>query len=937
MCSPTFNKCGKNSGTSDVHKDMENNLPPKWAHRLLETLCPSHMLEEVEGDLQEEYQYQLKKYGARKADRDYVISVLEFISPFSRRRKNDQHQTPLFSTIMWKNYFVTAMRNIARNRTYSIINLVGLTFGLVASMLIFQYVIYENAADEFHEKVDRLHRVTFKVADGGGTSETQAQIYYNAGPAFNEEIPGVENFSRIRADFFQECPTISCTNNGERNIFKDIRSIMVDSTFLKLFSFELVNGNPATALKGKSIILTESLARRLFGDENPIGKTIDYGMISGGRGNERVPSLQVSGVLKDVPANSHLQFDVMIPLDVFYSGLSEQGRQNYESWGNNQFTTYVELKAGAHISEVENMMNDVVSRQVGEVLKRLNTKVAVQLQPMASLYFDRQTNLGIVGFGSAIVTTRTGNERMVYFFTVIAIITLAIALMSYINLSTVRSLDRAKEVGIRKVIGAYKHNLRMQFFMESTLMNFAGLTIAIVLVIMLMPYFNEFVQTNFTLASWFNTKFLLLIGGIFLTGVLLSGLYPAFILSSFMPIKVLKGSVGSLGSRSQMRKFLVVLQYAPAISLLVCTLVVYSQLEYMRSMDVGLKMDRLVTIRSPYILPDSLLTFVHEAAFKKEVVKVPEVEYASYAGNQAGRGLNFLIPFLVDSVGDGGVRFYKCSGVDHDFTYAFGLKVLAGSPFTEGMSNTYGNPDDFIRRVLVNETAARAWGFQKYEDAIGRVITSSTNSRYYVQAVLEDFNWSSVHKATDPVMLWYTPNNRFMTIKIKEGADVNKMLADVKDIYDSMFPTDVFHYEFADDVYKRQYGEDEKFAKLFGIFSSLAALIASMGLFGLAAFSAERRSKEVGIRKVMGASVNNIVGLLGREFVLLVFIAFVIASPVAWFVMSGWLQTFAFHVSLNAVPFAITGLAALLIAVATVSWRTISVARANPINSLRDE
>jgi putative ABC transport system permease protein len=915
---------------------MENKQPPSWAHHLLKKLCPSHLLEEVEGDLLEEYRYQLKKYGARKADRDYVISVLQFISPFSRKRKSEHYQPSLFSTIMWKNYFITATRNIARNKTYSVINLAGLTFGLVASMLIFQYVICENSADEFHEKINQLHRVTLKVADGTGTSDTQSQIYLSAGPAFGEEIPAINNFTRIRADFFQECPTISYTNNGEKKVFKDLRSIMVDSSFFKLFSFELVKGNPANALKGKSVLVTETTAKRLFGSEDPMGKRIEYGMISGG-GGERIPSLQVSGVLKDVPAHSHIQFDVIIPLEVFVNQLNPRAREFYNSWGNNEFTTYVELKPGSNVSEVETMMNATVQRQVGELLKRFNTSVVVHLQPMTSVYFDRQTNLGTVGFGSAIVATRTGNERMVYFFTVIALITLGIALMSYINLSTVRSLDRAKEVGIRKVIGAYKYNLRIQFFMESTLMNLAGLAIAVILVMLLVPYFNQFVQTNFTLSSWFNTKFLLLIGGIFVTGVLLSGLYPAFILSSFMPITVLKGGVGSPGSKSTLRKFLVVLQYAPAISLLVCTIVVYTQLEYMWTMDVGLEMDKLVTVRSPFILPDSIPTFVAEASFKKEVVKIPEIEYASYAGNQAGRGLNFLVPFMIDSVGDGGVRFFKCSGVDHDFAQTFEIRIVAGEPFTEGMTNTFGDPKDFTRKVMVNETAVRAWGFKKNEDAIGRIIPSSQGLRYYVQAVMEDFNWSSAHEAIDPVMLWYTPNNRFMTIRLSQGADLNKMISQVKTIYDQMFPNDVFHYEFAEDVYKRQYGEDEKFAKLFGIFSGLAALIASMGLFGLAAFSAERRSKEVGIRKVMGASVGNIVELLGREFVLLVLIAFVIASPIAWFVMTGWLQTFAFHLQLNATPFLITGIGALLIAIVTVSWRTISVARSNPIKSLRDE
>lgn len=913
---------------------METNEPPKWAQKLLERLCPSHLLEEVEGDLLEEYEYQLKKYGAGKANREYIITVLGFLSPFAKRRKPDQYTTS-FSTIMWKNYMVTAMRNIARSKTYSVINLVGLTLGLVASMLIFQYVIYEKSADTFHTKVDNIYRIAFRTSSAGGTPEVSSQIYLNAGQAFGEEIPAVANITRLRADFFQECPTISYTNETERNVFKDIRSIVVDSTFFNVFSFPVIKGNVATALQGNSILITESIAKRIFGNEDPIGKQIEYSFISVRARN--APAFVVTAVLKDPPANSHIQFDVIVPLEVFNSYVPKNLFERYKSFSFNEFTTYVELRDDANVNEVGKMMTSIVEKQSGETLKRINMNLTVELQPMKSVYFDRETNLGIVGFGSAVDITRTGNEKMVYFFTVIAIITLAIALMSYVNLSTVRSLDRAKEVGIRKVIGAYKRNLRMQFFMESALMNLAGLVLAIILVMLLVPYFNSFVHTDFTVASWFNTNFLLMIGGIFVAGVLLSGLYPAFILSSFMPIAVLKGNVGSLGSKSRIRKFLVVLQYAPAISLLVCTIVVYTQLDYMRNMDVGLEMNQLITVRSPRIIPDSVQSFVAEAAFKKEVVKVAGIEYASFAGNQAGRGLNFLMPFLIDSVGDGGIRLFKCSGVDHDFAQTFGIKVLAGEPFFDGMTADIGDPDDTKRRVMVNQTAVRTWGFRKNEDAIGRIVGAENGPRFYIQAVLEDFNWSSVHKAIDPVMLWYTPNNRFMTIRMKPGANFSETLAEVKAIYDQLFPRDVFHYEFAGDVYNRQYGEDEKFTKLFGTFSFLAALIASMGLFGLASFAAERRSKEVGIRKVMGASVNNIVTLLGREFVLLVLIAFVIGSPIAWFVMSGWLQTFAFHMTLDATPFLITGVGALLIAVITVSWRTIGVAKENPIKSLRDQ
>jgi putative ABC transport system permease protein len=826
---------------------------------------------------------------------------------------------------MIKHYFTTAIRNISRNRIYSLINLAGLTFGLVSCMLIFQYVIFENSADGFHANVDNIYRVSLKTVASGGTPKTFSQIHMGAGQAFKDEIPGVQSFARIRADFFQEGPTISHIYSGDKVAFKDLRSIVVDSSFLTVFTFPLVKGDEASPLRSpKSILITESIAERLFGKDNPIGKTVDYGMTQG------VLTLEVTGVIKDPPANSHIQFDVIIPLHGYLANIPSSQGKYYSAWNFKEFTTYVALRPIADIEKVEGVMSEIVNRNIGDDLRETNESLTVQLQPMKSVYFDRQTDLGLIGFGSTLVSTRTGNKGMVYFFTIIA-------LMSYINLSTIRSLDRAKEVGIRKVIGAHKRNLKVQFFLESTLMNSAALVIAIILVLLIMPYFNAFVQTNFTWASWFNPAFLILIGTVFVSGVILSGLYPAFVLSSFQPIAALNNKVGLFTSRSSLRKFLVVLQYAPAIALLVCTIVVYSQLNFMKNMDVGLEMNKLITIRSARLLPEGMRSRDAEAIFKREIERLPAVEGASYAGNQAGRGLNFRVSFKVDSAGKSGIQVMKGSGIDHDFASVFGLKLLEGQPFTDGMTPTYGDSGEFVRRVLVNETAVRTWGFKRNRDAVGRVVSSVDGPRYYIQGVLEDFNWSSVHKATDPVMLWYTPNNRFMTIKMAPGTNPDMVLAELKSIYDRLFPADVFHYEYAEDVYKRQYGEDEKFSDLFGIFSGLATLIASMGLFGLSAFSTERRSKEAVIRKVLGATVRQIVQLLSKEFIFLVFVSFVIASPIAWFVMYNWLQNFAFHINLKPLPFIVTGIGSLLIAMITVSFQAIKAAIANPVKSLRTE
>lgn len=911
----------------------ENLNPPKWAQTLMKWFCPPALREELEGDLLEEYKHQLLTQGRQRANRDYLLNVASFVRPASVLLTSLNKWKSQYAIVMLRNYITTCLRNIFRAPTYSLINLAGLTMGLVSCMLVFQYVFFENEADGFHNGGDAIYRVALKTVTNQGTPETQAQLFLGAGDAFKREVGGVENFTRIRADFFQEGPTLSYTTGSDRVAIKDVAALIVDSTFLDVFSFPLVKGDRKTALQTPhSIVITESTALRLFGDQDPIGKTLEYAL------NQGPQSVQVSAVAKDVPSNSHIQFDVIVPLRQYLNNIPPQNRAAYSDWNFDEFTTYVALAPGVNVKDTELLMNKVIQKNIGEALKRANKTTEVVLQPLKSVYFDRATDLGTIGFGSAVLATRTGNERMVKFFTIIAIITLAIALLSYINLSTVRSLDRAKEVGVRKVIGANRGSLRIQFFLESILMNGFALILAILVVVLVMPYFNSFTQTNFTLASWFSPRFLMLTATIFVVGVILSGSYPAFVLSSFIPAVALKGKGStSMASRSRLRRFLVVLQYAPAITLLVCTVVVSNQLDFMRNMDVGLEMDKLITIRSPRLLPDGMQSGDAEAMFRNELTTISMVEAASYAGNQAGRGLNFSMPFEINSAGLTATKEFKCSGVDHDFSSVFGLQLKAGESFAAGMSATYGNPDDFIRRVLLNETAVRTFGFQKNEDAVGQLLTSTNGSRYYVHGVLEDFNWASVHRATDPVMLWYTPNNRFMTIRISAGANQAEALTQIQSVYTRLFPADVFHFENAQDVYNRQYGEDEKFASLFNIFSGMAILIASMGLFAMSAFSAERRVREIGIRKVLGANVFQIVRLLAKEFIALVVISLVVASPIAWAVMNNWLQHFAFHIDLNAIPFVIIGLAAIGLAAVTVSARSIKAAKANPVSSLKVE
>ncbi len=625
----------------------KEQTPPRWATKLLSRICSPNLLEEIEGDLLEEYQYQVDKHGPARANWDYISTVFGFIRLSIFRKKKVHNPSSITNSIMLRNYLITAFRNIIRHPSYAAINLTGLTLGLACSMLIFQFVTVERGADGFHEHVDHTYRVALERQINGEIDETYSQVFFGAGEAFTEEIPEVESYTRVLADFFQEGPTLSPNDEDEDDGFKDVRSIVVDSTFLSIFSFPLMKGDPGTALQlPDAILLTESMAQKMYGSSDPLGKIIHYG--SGALSSQ---DFVVTGILEDVPENSHIQFDVVIPIRNFYGNVSEEDLARV-AWNRSQFTTYVTTRPGANHEQIEHLMNDILARNV----EQDNFKLTTTLQPMKSVYFDRETDLGLTGFGSAQTTTRTGNYWIVYFLMIIGIMTLTIAFISYVNLSTIRSLDRAKEVGVRKVIGAGKADLKWQFFLEATLMNFTALALAIGLLLLLKPLIYSYAHLNLSLGSMISKPFLLLFGGVFLVGVLLSGSYPAFVLSSFQPIMAIKEKITTSSGRSNFRRALIVFQYTAVVALLVCTAIVYQQLHYMQNKDIGLEMDQLITIRSPRFIPENTRSTDMETALKNQVLAVPSVRSVTFTGNQAGRGLNFSLPFQLDRVGSSEIR-----------------------------------------------------------------------------------------------------------------------------------------------------------------------------------------------------------------------------------------------------------------------------------------
>ena len=861
-------------------------------------------------------------YHLMSAQQGYLAARWWYRSQIVKLVPSRIYEKAYWSTIMLKNYLKTAIRNISRQKAYASINIAGLALGLTCCMLIFQFVIYQQSFDRFHEKADQIYRVAFSVDINKTGRTTFAQFGHGAGPAFVEEIPEIDQMARVVPDFFQEGPTVSYRAPSGIRTFKESQVYYADPTLLEMFTFPLVAGDPASALsQPNTLLLTESAAKRYFGDDDPIGKTLEYRSIFYLAGE-----YTVAGVLKDFPANSHLQADILLPMQDLLNWYGE--RLSRASWDlDDKFTTYVELTPEAQASSIMPKLNDILYQNLGEGIEEMNAVASFELQPLQDLYLDNETKAG---------HTASGNRVAVKYFFIIALFTLTIALINYINLATARAIDRAREVGVRKTIGARRGQLIGQFMMESALTNLAAFFLALGCTALLIPFLNRFAQIEISfLHAWKDPQFLGVCIGVFALSVLLSGLYPSFILSSFRPVSALKGKVDAMRGRINLRKGLVVFQFATSIALLIGTCVVYLQLNYMRGMDIGMDVQQILVVTSPRVLPDDMDGATAETTLKNEILELAAVKEASFAGNMIGKGFNVGTLALLAGADPSMAREARVTGVDHAFADLYGLSLLAGEPFREGMPAWFiGSPDE-PRPVLINETAVRTLGLPNNEAALDQLIDMG-GMRYVVQGVLKDFNWSSAHQPTEAVLFRHLAVNRFLSLKVSQAKMASTITA-IQEIYEDLFPEDVFQYQFADAVYAEQYRNDERFATLFSIFSTLTILIACLGLFGLASFTATRRRKEIGIRKVLGATSTSIVRLISLEYIFIIGFALLLGTPPAWYFMQNWLAGFAYRIDWSWWIVIMVGGLTLVIAIFTISYQAIRAATANPVKSLRYE
>lgn len=802
---------------------------------------------------------------------------------------------------MFKNYFKIAWRNLWKHKVYSAINIIGLATGMAACIVILLFVFYEKSFDNFHHKnIYRLNEV--QKFPGMVASQKVGLSMFPMGPTLKAEFPEIKNFTRIHwQDKFQ-------MTYGDQRVYMP-HAFFVDSTFLQLFDFNLIKGDRATALqKPNSVVLTASAARKLFGTEDPIGRRINHF-------DADTAFFTVTGVLADVPENSQLQFDALMSFNTIYKP------KWMEWWGGNWLDTYFELAPHTDVAALEKKFPDYLK-------KHLNGDGWKYYELFLLPFKDVHANAADIGLDY--LNYQKFDKNYTNIFSAIALIVLLIACINFMNLSTARSAERAKEVGIRKSIGALRSQLGAQFLGETVLLSLIALVFAAGLVGLALPYVDALSQRRLGSVLLSNRWLLVaVVLGTIVVGIL-SGLYPAAYLSSFQPVKVLKGLSLTGKNKGRLRNFLVVGQFACAIFLMIATIFVFRQLNYMQERDPGFNRDRVLTIEL-----DQMTSRKYDL-LKEELSQSAYVAAVTGAQDQLGSHLD---QSGIGFKGDGPLRNLTSTRliVDPDYLTLYHIPLAAGRNFSREESANG-------REYIVNEALAKELTKDQPRAELTSVIgkhfgfDSSGVLLGTIVGVARDFNFNSLHYKIETMFLFNQKNWGFNTLSVKiNGGKDKEAVAFIQSTWRKVFPDRPLSYQFLDDHFTEVYRADAQVSRMVGILAMLAIIISCLGLFGLASYSAERRVKEIGIRKVMGASVQHIVGLLSRHFIKLVLIANLIAWPLAWYVLDRWLRDYAYRVTISWWVFVLAGVIALLIALVTVSMLAMKAAVANPVKSLRTE
>lgn len=870
------------------------NTPPKWVSSLLQKLCKPELLEEIEGDLQEYYELWTEEFGEKKANRMYIWHGLKFLRPFAIKNFNSSN---LYQIDMFIHYLKITFRNFSKHKSFSIINGVGLAISLSCCILIGIYLKHELSYDRYLLNSNRIYRLSREfINTDGSTSLHLAHLAPPFAPYLREDFPEMEAITQF--DAFSTTLVIDGKEYWQPNM------ALADNYFFQVFPFEFISGDPATALKNPgSLVLTEKTAMKYFGNIDVVGESLQI--------NPEI-SLMITGVMKDVPENTHFSVEMLI--DFSFAELNYGGRENMmQAWAENNLSTYFLLKEGASIEEIEKRFPDFFTKHMNA---EANEWTALHTQNIRDIHLYSHLD------GE---TWTNGDIVHVYTFSAIGLLILIISIINYINLTTAMSIQRAKEVGMRKVLGAVRSGLITQFMTESMVMVFMSIVLGFIMAFFALPYLRNFTGNAYVFG---RTEMIQSLGIIALAGTLiglLSGSYPAFVISRFKPINALKSRFTAGTGAAGFRRVLVIIQFSISSILILSTILVFEQLSFMNNKSLGYDKDQMLilflndesrsnsdTFRESLLNHSSILSYGLSNT-------VPSSRLTSFSGVKTEVDGEMVEPKTV----------IKNIRVDESFIPNYGINIVAGRNFEKNLRTD-------STAFILNQAAVKMIGWANDKEAINKTMKYG-DQQGHVIGVIQDIHFESLQSEIVP-MIFFIPEENMQVLSIKmEGDNLAETLTFIEDQWYEFFPGIPIDYQFLDERFRSLYEVENKRAQLFTGLSMVAICIASLGLFGLASFTVSRRTREVGIRKALGASINQILLLLSKEFLILVGISLIVGFPIAFYLSEAWLDNYAYRITIGFLPFVITSLICLAMAFAAISLKTVSTAKDNPVKSLRYE
>lgn len=804
---------------------------------------------------------------------------------------------------MLLNYFKIAFRTLLKFKGYAFINLFGLALGLTTGILIMIYVLDEISYDKFHSKADRLYRVgTAFSAEGSGDKGINETNGWPVGKVLEKDFPEVESVIYSRSASFL------LVNFEDKRIREKMHFMTPE--FFSMFSFPLVKGNPNKALNEPySVVITEAMEQKYFKGESALNKTLIMA---------DTLNFVVTGVMADVPSNSHIQFDMLISFSTF--PILSPGFNYNEGWGNLNVRNYILLKEGVDFSAFAEKSKNIYMDRAGEMLKNWGVSAYVAFEPLKDIYLKSKGGNGLGPLGSI--------DRL-YLLAGIALFVILLACINFVNLATARSVYRAKEVGLRKVSGSTRQGLIRQFLSESFVLTLLALIIALALTGLFLPMFNQMLGKNYQILTLTNFSIIGGIIGLVLLVSLFAGYYPAMVMSGLKPTEVLKGRMQSSSRGIQLRRSLVVFQFVISATLVVGTLIVLDQLRFMQRQELGFEKDEIMVVNAARASSPNPEAF---ETLKNEMKSLAVVSHVSYTNSLPGNpGWSGQVAYPEGKSGDEAISV-EYMAVDEDYLSTLGLQLIAGDGFNKN------HPADLSEGLILNETAVADFGWTTPEEAINKQITSPSGSpEGRVIGVVKNYHQFGLQQKIGPMVMDYAPEHSYLYAIRYKAADTQNLIASIQTLWKKSFPGYDFNYFFLDQDFEKQYQAEQRLANVFSIFAGVTIIIAAIGLIGLVSFMVVSKTKEIGVRKVLGAGVFSITKLLSKEFIVLVIVANVLAIPIAWYFANDWLQKFAYRTTLNPMLFVWTALIAIGITVLAVSYQTIRAAMADPVKSLRYE